>query len=319
MIVTPERNRKRLRNAGIAGCVSTAITLIGCLFSAADNQSVEFSLWGTALISLILTIWIFKGSRLAATWMFISFLLHKVAAFWIFNPSLFDFLTVVLLYFYFQGARAAFALHKSKDQQPSPPPLPSTFKIPWFAVVSLATVIVLTLSLPIKLLSSYLDNRPSKYPLHFAVAKGDLITVDQLLQKGHDINLGGPLGTPLTVAAASGRSAVIQHLIDRGGDPNLPDWKGWQPLHCAILPKRANLAAVSTLIQNGADVNGQDKHLRTPLHRAAQFVHADAVRLLISLGAQPDAIDENGWTPFDRAEKHPQIQAILQEEAERKR
>ena len=314
-----EQGTKQLRNAGIAGCISTGITFLGCLISATGNESLDFSLWATAFISLILTIWIFKGSRLAATWMFVSFLINKLAALWIFKPSLFDVMTLVFLYFYFQGARAAFALHKEKTQEPSPPPLPTTNKTPWFAAVSLATVIVLTLSLPIKLVSSYFDTRPSKYPLHFAVAKGDLVTIDKLLQEGHDINFGGPLGTPLTVAAAAGRPAVIQHLIDRGSDPNLQDWKGWRPLHCAILPDRANLAAVTTLVRNGADVNGKDKHLRTPLHRAAQFGHADAVRLLLSLGAQPDAVDENGWTPFDRAEKHPEIQATLQEEMERQK
>lgn len=306
-----QRSKKRLRNAGIAGCVSTGVTFLGCLVSAAENESVDFSLWRPALISLILTIWIFKGSRLAATWMFISFFFNKLAAFWIFTPSLLDILTLVFLFFYLQGARATFALHKARIQEASPPLLPTSRRSPWFATVSLATVIVLTLALPIKLISSYLDTRPSKYPLHFAVAKGDLSAVDELLRGGEDINRGGPLGTPLSVAAAAGHPEVIRYLVNLGADPNLPDRKGWRPLHCAVLPERANLAAVSALVECGSDVDGRDKHLRTPLHRAAQFGHADAVRLLLMLGAQASAVDENGLTPFDRAEKQPEIQAIL--------
>ena len=86
---------------------------------------------------------------------------------------------------------------------------------------------------------------------------------------------------------------------------------GWRPLHHAIYEKRANLEAIRALVQNGADVNGRDKHMRTPLHRAAQFGYANAVRLLVSLGAQPNARDENGLTPFDRADKQPEIQEIL--------
>lgn len=121
MSATLHRTGKRLRNAGIVGCVSTGITFLGCLISAAENESVDFSLWATALISLILTVWIFKGSRLTAIWMFISFLLHKLAVFWIFTPSLLNMVTVVFLYFYLQGARAAFALHKAWAQELSPP------------------------------------------------------------------------------------------------------------------------------------------------------------------------------------------------------
>jgi len=319
MNCAPERARKRLRNAGIAGCVSTATTFLRCLISVVQNESVDFSLWTNALISLILTIWIFNGSRLAATWMFFWFLVHKIVAILLFTATPLDVIALVFLYIYFQGARAAFSLHKTKTQAQSGPPLPLLHAIPGFAVASLAIVIGLTLSIPIKLVSSYLETRPSKYPLHFAVAKGDLVEIEKFLHEGHDINMGGPLGTPLSVAAAAGHPTVIKYLIDRGGDPNMRDWKAWRPLHSAILPDVANLKAVTTLVQNGADVNGIDKHLRTPLHRAAQFGHADAVRLLLSLGAQPDAIDENGWTPYNRAIKHPEIQAILEEAMEGQR
>lgn len=138
-----EQDTKQLRNAGIAGCISTGITFLSCLISAAENESVNFSLWASVFISLILTIWIFKGSRLAATWMLIVFFITKLAALSIFKPSLFDVVTVVFLYFYFQGARTAFALHKEKTQKPSPPPLPTANKTPWFAAVSLATVAAL--------------------------------------------------------------------------------------------------------------------------------------------------------------------------------
>jgi ankyrin repeat protein len=75
----------------------------------------------------------------------------------------------------------------------------------------------------------------------------------------------------------------------------------------SLTPSHANIAAIKALVMNGADIDGRDKHLRTALHRAAQFGHTNAVRLLINLGADVQAKDENGWTPYDRAEKHPEI------------
>jgi len=65
------------------------------------------------------------------------------------------------------------------------------------------------------------------------------------------------------------------------------------------------------LVHFGADANIADSHLRTPLHRAAQFGHVEAVRLLLSLGANPIAKDENGWTPLDRGAAHPVVRQVL--------
>jgi hypothetical protein len=304
---------KRIRNAGIAGSISTGGTFLRCLLSASEHKTMDFFLWGPAFISLILTIWIFKRSRVAATWMIVYFAIDTVARFWIFRPSLFDVVSLAFLYFYVQGARATFALHRLKPSQATPPALTTELRHRYVAVASGIAVVLLLLVLPIKLIKSYLDTRPSRYPLLIAVAKGDLAGIDDLIRQGEDINQSTPLGTPLNVAARTGRPQVIRSLIDHGAMPNLPDWKQWAPLHSTIASARTNLEAIVTLVENGADVNIQDKHLRTPLHRAAQFGHANAVRLLLSLGADPDAKDENGYTPFDRADRHSNIQTILQE------
>ena len=59
----------------------------------------------------------------------------------------------------------------------------------------------------------------------------------------------------------------------------------------------ANLEAVTTLIQAGADVNVKDKYGKTPLHFAAQSSNnPKIVTILIKAGANVDARDQNGKT-----------------------
>lgn len=327
MSCTPEQAKKHLRNAGLAGCILAALTFLGCAAAALTNQTIDFNRWTSLTISIILTIWIFKGSRTASTWMFLWYLLQRLIRFAIFLPSWADIIALVFLYFFFQGARASFALHSINKQGCLPHEGSAKKSSPWFAASSLIAVISLTLLLSIRWFASYLNTVPAiadssalptsessasrEYPLHFAVANGDIAAIDRLLSEGHDINLNSPISTPLCIAAAAGRPGVITHLIVKGAAPNQQDFMGWRPLHHAIYEKRANLEAIEVLVMNGAEVDGKDKHLRTALHRAAQFGHAEAVRLLLSLGAQPNTRDENGLTPYDRAEKQPEIQEIF--------
>ena len=59
--------------------------------------------------------------------------------------------------------------------------------------------------------------------------------------------------------------------------------------------------ALSVLAENGADLAAQSSMLGTPLHAAARFDRVDAIRTLISLGANPDVRDRNEFTPLMRA------------------
>lgn len=53
------------------------------------------------------------------------------------------------------------------------------------------------------------------------------------------------------------------------------------------------------LLENGAQVNVQDKFGNTPLHRAASQGHLDIIRLLLSQkGVRVDMNDQEGNTPL---------------------
>jgi ankyrin repeat protein len=183
-----------------------------------------------------------------------------------------------------------------------------------FLIALALLVIGLPLGLYIagKAFMDYVEEKMESSPLYVAVAAGDLDQVDLLLSQGEDPDQKGPMGhSPLIMAARKDYSLIAERLLKAGANPNQKDSLQWAPLHHAVKTDKANLDTIAILVRYGADVNVTDSHLRTALHRAAQFGHVDAVRLLLRLGANPNAKDDNGWTPLDRGAAHPAVREEL--------
>jgi len=183
----------------------------------------------------------------------------------------------------------------------------------------LITFALLAVGLPLgvyiagRVWTNYVKRTLAEAPLYVAVVRGDINEVDRLLKDGVSPNQTATLGwTALIAAVVRDHPLIAKRLLDAGADPEQRNNYGWAPLHHAIRPSSANLDMIEILVRHGANVDVTDRHLRTPLHRAAQFGHVEAVRLLLRLGADPGARDENGWTPLDRARAHPTIVEILQ-------
>ena len=136
-----------------------------------------------------------------------------------------------------------------------------------------------------------------KTPLMMAVDRG-FSKVFQVLIKNHhiDINLKQPDGkTALHLAACHDQTQVSKMLQRRGGKLNDADIKGWIPLMYAA--KMGHTNVLPTLI-NDNNIHSKDKFGYTALHIAALNDRSAVVKMLLTVGSQVNAIDNNGLTPL---------------------
>ncbi len=144
--------------------------------------------------------------------------------------------------------------------------------------------------------------------------------------------------TPLMIASAMGQAKAVDVLLDNGADPNLADANGYTSLHRVVRDSDygINLAAkddiltiVKSLLKHGANPNArlaQDKEKAaeeikngnvaiegkrtavtvdeiilqgaTPIFLAAEVNNLDAIKALVSAGADPLLANERGTTPL---------------------
>lgn len=160
-------------------------------------------------------------------------------------------------------------------------------------------------------------------PLLFAVRQGSREAVDVLLAAGADVNQvsAGDKSSPLVLAIANGHFDIALHLLEKGANPNLVADNGVAPLYGvlnvqwapkALYPqprsylqqKTSYLDTMKALLDKGADPNarlkfkvwysgynfdlsGVDEIGATPFWRAAYASDVEAMKMLISYGADP--------------------------------
>lgn len=159
--------------------------------------------------------------------------------------------------------------------------------------------------------------------LHYAARDGFPAAVDLLLAAGQPVNTptAGDKSTPLLVAIVNGQFDIAMTLLDKGADPNQPnddemaplfavintEWalRTWYPQPTAGHQQRTSyLELIKRLAAAGADPNARVKsHIwhaaynagrmgveftgATPFWRAAYALDVEAMRLLVSIGADP--------------------------------
>jgi uncharacterized protein len=149
--------------------------------------------------------------------------------------------------------------------------------------------------------------------LIFAATKNDAKSIRSLLAKGADSNYALPDGIKaLSVAASFKSTAAAAVLVDGGADPNVADKGGNTPLHTAA--QSGDLDFLKKLMDKGANLNARTTKAppfrpgaggggffritgeQTPLMMAARANQLEAMRALITAGADPKLKAQDGST-----------------------
>ena len=155
--------------------------------------------------------------------------------------------------------------------------------------------------------------------LHSAVDEGDIARVEDLLSSGVDVDQMSSFNeAPLHRAALHGRADIAEMLLDRGAKIATRNADGYEPVHLAVI--FGSLPVLRLLLARGADVNARGFADWTPLHVA--FGHrwaSEAVGILVSAGANLNALDRLGETPLDKANFYnvPELLKSLREHGAR--
>ena len=159
-------------------------------------------------------------------------------------------------------------------------------------------------------------NASGMTPLHCAAMQADTDIARVLLDGGATTEAQDTKGwTPLHQAVMKGHCQMVELLLDRGARVAARDFEDNTPLHYAA--KAGSERMVDLLASAGAQVNDRNRQDRTPLHSAIigadhsaaghvdpqQRLHRETttqtIKLLLALGADPNAVDARGETPLD--------------------
>lgn len=174
--------------------------------------------------------------------------------------------------------------------------------------------------------------------------------LEELIDKGVDINTRVCGSTALMYATFYGQERVIGFLLEKGADPDIPNFAGETALMLAV--ERKNMILTQLLLKYNADANKADSkgstvlsravklglldfikilvdegnadvdeadtpkeqsEGNTPLHEAAFLGFEDIVLYLLEKGASADSVNKQGKTPLHRAvlKNHAAIAQVL--------
>ena len=117
--------------------------------------------------------------------------------------------------------------------------------------------------------------------LQKSVHKGDIKKVQELLDKGADVN-EWKMGTALIFAASENRLEIARLLIDRGADLNALGKNGWTALGCAAAEGYGDM--IDLLIGKGADIDRAIAGLKTWAEWAGGASTKGAAKIVQGMG-----------------------------------
>lgn len=154
---------------------------------------------------------------------------------------------------------------------------------------------------------------------------------NDVIQKNFINFVGNYEMTPLLFALKKSRFDIVEELLEKGADVNIPAVEnfydnefGETPLLYMTYKEEEYTPAVEYLLEKGANVNYQDAAGYSALYNAASRGHSNIVQLLLAKGAKVDAEttrdkyipldkESSGWTPLMEAcvKNHPTVVSQL--------
>ncbi len=150
-------------------------------------------------------------------------------------------------------------------------------------------------------------------PLHHAVALGTEAELARLAPSALEINAfnRGCQLSPWLLAFFAGDLGKIQWLAEHGADLTQVDRMGQSPTHFAA--EFGHVAALRWLLELGADPNAlSDSSDSSPLHAAAEWDHVECACTLLALGADTNPMDHGLRQPIHVAKSVPMLQALVE-------
>lgn len=136
-------------------------------------------------------------------------------------------------------------------------------------------------------------------PLHWAANRSNADALRRLLLLGCNIHALTNRGeTALHIACDSGSIECAELLLATGASVSATTAPNSfrTPLHQAAMSKRTSIPLLRLLLQHGAQIEAKDSSGRTPFHLAQG--NPNVVRLLLRLGAKVNDLDNDGNTPL---------------------
>jgi uncharacterized protein len=148
-----------------------------------------------------------------------------------------------------------------------------------------------------------------------AINHNDILAVQNLIQKGADVNeLDAHQDAPLVIAAYKGYTEIVEKLLEAGADVSAVD-PGMKAtaLHAAAYAGRTEAARL--LIAYKIDIDKQGPYNGyTALHDAIWQNNVETAQVLIEAGAKLDIQSKDGQTALDlaKASGHTKIVALIE-------
>ena len=141
-------------------------------------------------------------------------------------------------------------------------------------------------------------------PLHSAAAKGSTNVIALLLKRRAPVNAISQSGTPLDLAKGYQQPAAAELLQARRG-------RAGREVSIHMAAAKGDAIAVQAFLRRGVKVDIPGPlHQSTPLHWAGGAGKVNTMEVLISLGADVDALSDSDATPLHQAVLHNRPEAV---------